>query len=97
MWHAIEAVMQDPRWSQLKERLLSFGWVWRDDTLYAPHETMWFQTSSENPNFANFRDRMSIARDATSETMDIDVDQAALHEDLVSLVRALDDVLEPMN
>ncbi|MDQ3366440.1 MAG: hypothetical protein M3680_13525 [Myxococcota bacterium] len=91
--------MQDARWSELKQRLLDNGWVWRDDTLYAPHETMWFQTSSENPDFAMFRDRMSIARDATAGKVDVDVDvdQAALHEDLVSLVAALDDVLEPVN
>ncbi len=93
--------MQDARWSELKQRLLDNGWVWRDDTLYAPRETMWFQTSSENPDFAMFRDRMSIARDATSRTVDraedIDVDQVALHEDLVSLVAALDDVLQPVN
>jgi len=89
--------MQDPRWSQLKERLLDSGWVWREDTLYAPHETMWFQTNREDPNFAQFRDRMTLARDATSGNIDIDIDQAALHADLVSLVRALDDVLEPTN
>jgi hypothetical protein len=86
--------MCDPRWSLLKQRLLDAGWVWREDTLYAPHETMWFQTSSENPDFAQFRDRMSIARDATSDNIDIDIDQAALHADLVSLVSALDEVLE---
>jgi hypothetical protein len=89
--------MQDPRWTQLKQRLLDHGWQFREEALYAPHETMWFQTSSDNPNFAQFRDRMSIARDATSGSPDLDVDQAALHADLVSLVRALDDVLEPAN
>ena len=30
------------------------GWEWRDDTLYAPHETMWFTTSAETPNYADF-------------------------------------------
>ena len=89
--------MTDPRWIHLKQRLLETGWVWRDDTLYAPHETMWFQTSDDNPNFAQFRDRMTLARDATSGNVDIDIDQAALHDDLVSLVRALDEVLEPAN
>jgi hypothetical protein len=89
--------MLDPRWTMLKERLLDSGWVWREDTLYAPHETMWFTTSSDNPDFAQFRDRMSIARDATSGNIDIDIDQAALHADLVSLVEALDEVLEPPN
>ncbi len=89
--------MLDARWTELKERLIDNGWVWRDDTLYAPHETMWFQTSSDNPDFAQFRDRMTIARDATSGNIDLDLDQAALHEDLVSLVAALDDVLAPAN
>jgi hypothetical protein len=97
MWRAVDSSMQDPRWLQLKQRLLDSGWVWREDTLYAPHETMWFQTSSDNPDFAQFRDRMSLARDATAGNTDIDIDQAALHADLVSLVRALDDVLEPVN
>lgn len=89
--------MQDPRWSHLKQRLLDSGWVWRDDTLYAPHETMWFTTSRDNPDFAQFRDRMTLARDATSLNTDIDIDQAALHADLVSLVAALDDVLDTPN
>lgn len=90
-------LMQDPRWTHLKERLMASGWQFREETLYAPHETMWFQTSSDNPDFAQFRDRMSIARDATSANTEIDIDQAALHDDLASLVRALDDVLEPAN
>jgi hypothetical protein len=89
--------MQDARWSQLKQRLLDNGWVWRDDSLYAPHETMWFQTSSEDPDYAQFRDRMTLARDATSNNVEHDIDQAALHADLVTLVAALDDVLEPAN
>ncbi len=86
--------MQDARWSFLKQLLIDNGWVWRDDTLYAPHETMWFQTSSDNPDFAQFRDRMTIAADATAGNVDLDIDQAALHADLVSLVEALDAVLE---
>jgi hypothetical protein len=86
--------MQDARWSQLKQYLLDQGWVWREDALYAPHDTMWFTTSTTNPNFAQFRDRMTIARDATSENVEVGVDQAALHEDLRSLVAALDAVLD---
>jgi hypothetical protein len=89
--------MQDPRWNELKQRLIDNGWEFRDETLFAPHETMWFQTSSENPDFAQFRDRMSVARDATSDDTQLDVDQHALHADLISLVCALDDVLEPAN
>jgi hypothetical protein len=86
--------MQDPRWSQLKQNLLERGWTWRDDTLYAPHETMWFKTSVERPNFANFRDRMSIAAEATGAYHEPSVDQLHLHDDLVSLVEALDEMLQ---
>jgi hypothetical protein len=85
--------MQDARWSYLKDVLLDRGWVWREDTLYAPHETMWFQTCSDNPDFAMFRDRMTVAAEATAGNIDLDIDQAALHADLVSLVAALDVVL----
>ena len=77
--------MQDVRWPLLKRLLLSDGWVWREDTLYAPHETMWFKTSTESPDYAEFRDRMT-------ETLE-HVDQVDLHADLVSLVSALDTVL----
>jgi hypothetical protein len=85
--------MQDARWSQLKDLLLGSGWVWREDALYAPHETMWFQTSTDNPDFAQFRDRMTVAAEATAGNIDLDIDQAALHADLISLVAALDVVL----
>lgn len=86
--------MQDPRWSDLKHNLLVRGWTWRDDMLYAPHETMWFKTSVENPNFANFRDRMSIAAEETEAHAARSVDQMHLHDDLVSLVEALDEMLQ---
>ena len=85
--------MQDPRWSQLARVLVENGWIWRDDTLYAPHETLWFATSADNPNFAQFRDRMSIAAQATASSAELDFDRAALHADLNSLVAALDAVL----
>ena len=85
--------MQDPRWPQLKRLLLDRGWMWRDGALYAPHETLWFQTNSDDPDYAAFRDRMTTARDVTSHNTDIDIDHAALHADLISLVDALDAVL----
>lgn len=85
--------MVDARWTQLRRILVDSGWVWRDDTLYAPHETMWFTVSSDQPNFAQFRDRMTEAANATGGTH-ADVDQVALHADLVSLVAALDAVLD---
>ena len=77
--------MQDVRWPLLKKLLIEDGWVWRENTLYAPHETMWFTASTESPNYAEFRDRMT-------ETLE-EVDQVELHADLVSLVSALDTVL----
>jgi hypothetical protein len=86
--------MMDARWSTLKQILIDAGWVWRDDSLYAPHETMWFTTSTEEPNFAQFRDRMTEAARTTHEIDDEEVDQHALHEDLVSLVAALDVILD---
>ena len=78
--------MQDPRWSQLQQILVDAGWVWRDDALYAPHETLWFTISSDQPDVATFQD-------ATSGHSAQDIDRAALHADLVSLVAALDAVL----
>jgi hypothetical protein len=86
--------MQDARWSQLKQCLLERGWTSRDESLYAPHETMWFTTSTEHPNLALFRDRMTLAAEATAEYVDKSPDQAEFHEDLVSLVGALDDLLD---
>lgn len=86
--------MMDARWTQLRQILVDAGWVWRDNTLYAPNETMWFTTSTDHPNFARFRDRMTEAADATSGNIDLDIDQAALHADLVSLVAALDAILD---
>lgn len=77
--------MHDARWSHLKDVLIERGWVWRDNTLYAPHETMWFDTRADDPEFALFHDRMTAPAGA--------VDQVALHEDLITLVSALDVVL----
>lgn len=77
--------MQDVRWPLLRRLLVEDGWVWQNDTLFAPHATMWFTTNAEAPNYAEFRDRMT-------ETLER-VDQADLHDDLLSLVSALDVVL----
>lgn len=86
--------MMDSRWSTLKEILLGAGWEWRDESLYAPHNTMWFTTSSESPNFAQFRDRLTEAAATTHEIDDAEIDQVGLHEDLISLVAALDVILD---
>jgi hypothetical protein len=91
--------MQDPRWSQLKQNLLCRGWTWRDNALYAPHETMWFTTSSD-PDIVNFRDRMTAAAEAAAGYVEQGNDQTQvverqeLRDDLVSLVAALDEMLE---
>ncbi|HUJ61693.1 MAG TPA: hypothetical protein VLX92_24485 [Kofleriaceae bacterium] len=77
--------MLDVRWPLLKRLLIDDGWIWREDALYAPHNTMWFTTSSGVPDYAEFRDRMS-------ETLE-QVDHVDLHADLQSLVSALDCVL----
>ncbi len=89
--------MQDSRWLQLKDILIEGGWVWRDNTLVSPNETMWFTTSSERPDHALFRNAMSEAVAAAASDAsepDATVDQKALHRDLVALVAALDAILE---
>jgi hypothetical protein len=85
--------MQDARWLLLKDCLLGRGWTSREDALHAPHDTMWFASESEEANLSSFRDHMTLAAEASSAYVDVDVDHAALHEDLVSLVEALDEVL----
>ena len=89
--------MQDIRWLQLKDILVEDGWVWREDTLVSPNETMWFTTSTDRPDHAQFRNAMCDAVQAAAldaSAPDATVDQKALHRDLVSLVAALDAILE---
>jgi hypothetical protein len=85
--------MQDGRWLRLKDCLVDRGWTARDNAMYAPHETMWFTQSSRDANLASFRERMTMAAKASAAYIDVDIDHAALHLDLVSLVDALDEVL----
>lgn len=86
--------MQDVRWLRLKDCLLDRGWKSRDNAMYAPHETMWFTRTSDSANIASFRSRISMAARASTEYVDVDGPHAALHEDLVSLVDALDAALD---
>lgn len=74
--------MHDVRWPLLRRLLVEDGWSWREETLYAPRETLWFTTCDDAPEL---RDRLSEAPEA--------VDQADLQADLFSLVSALDTVL----
>ncbi|HSR96305.1 MAG TPA: hypothetical protein VLM79_04500 [Kofleriaceae bacterium] len=85
--------MQNAQWSQLRQRLLDRGWTVRDDTLYAPHETLWF-TDAAHPDLVAFRDQVSDGAERVGTYIESHVDHTDVHEDLVSLVHALDDVLE---
>ena len=85
--------MQNAQWSQLRQCLLERGWTVRDDTLYAPHETLWF-TDAAHPDLVAFRDQVSIGAERVGAYIENHVDHIDVHEDLVSLVNALDDVLE---
>ncbi len=85
----------ESNWSRLREILVGAGWAWREDALYAPNETMWFSPSCDDPDHATFRDKMSEAmRAAETDAVSGDGFQVALHEDLVSLVAALDVLLD---
>jgi hypothetical protein len=86
--------MQDARWTRLKDCLIDRGWRARDDAFYAPHATMWFSRNSGQANLTAFRDQISRAAAASAQYIDRDVDHAALHLDLVSLVDALDEVMQ---
>lgn len=86
--------MHDVHWHRLKDRLLDRGWTAQDDALHAPHDTMWFSRSSDRANLAAFRHQIHEAAKASAAYVDVDADHAALHLDLVSLVDALDEVLD---
>jgi hypothetical protein len=70
--------MHDVRWPLLQRLLVHDGWVWRDDTLYAPNETLWFSARGD------FGDRLDALDPG---------DRRLVHADLESLVSALDQVL----
>ncbi|TMQ18760.1 MAG: hypothetical protein E6J90_19055 [Deltaproteobacteria bacterium] len=86
--------MQDTRWLRLKDCLVDRGWTSRDNAMYAPHHTMWFTRSSDDANLTVFRDRITVAARASAAYIDIDVEHAALHLDLVSLADALDEAID---
>ena len=88
--------MINARWTQLRQILVGSGWVWRDDTLYSPNETMCFTASTRHPDHASFRDRMTEALCASANDAETcaSPDRVALHHDLKSLVAALDAILD---
>ena len=85
--------MQNAQWSQLRQCLLDRGWTVRDDNLYAPHETLWF-TDAAHPDLVAFRDQVSISAERVGAYVQSHVEHSDVHEDLVSLVHALDDIIE---
>lgn len=85
----------ESNWARLRHILVGAGWEWREDALYSPNETMWFSPNTDNPDHASFRDKMSEAMQAAqTDAVGGDGFQVALHEDLVSLVAALDVLLD---
>ena len=85
--------MENPQWSLLRQSLLDRGWTVRDDALYAPHETLWF-TDAAHPDLVAFRDQVTLSAERVGNYVKTHVDRSDVHEDLVSLVNALDDVLQ---
>lgn len=88
--------MPDVRWSRLKDCLLDRGWTPRGDALCAPHATMWFSRTSEDSDahLSAFRDQVRSAADTSAEYIAQHADHAELHDDLVSLADALDEVFQ---
>jgi hypothetical protein len=86
--------MPDARWLRLKDCLMDRGWTSRDEALCAPHATMWFSRTSDDANLNAFRDQIYKAAKESAAYVNLDVEHAALHLDLVSLVDALDEVFQ---
>jgi hypothetical protein len=83
--------MDAPQWTLLRQCLLGRGWTARDDSLYAPHQTLWF-IDADQADLVSFRASVSLAAErdgAPAHTGHSDV-----QDDLLTLVQALDDALE---
>ena len=92
--------MPDVRWLRLKDCLLDRGWTSRDDALVAPRETMRFSrisdcsVASDNAELSALRDQIRSAADTSAECIALHAEHAELHDDLVSLADALDEVFQ---
>ncbi|HEX8112209.1 MAG TPA: hypothetical protein VF516_30960 [Kofleriaceae bacterium] len=86
--------MPDARWSRLKDCLLDRGWTSRDDVLYAPHAAMWFSRTSDDANLSALRDQIRSAAEASAEYVALHAEHTELHDALVSLADALDEVFQ---
>jgi hypothetical protein len=84
--------MDAPQWSMLRQCLLDRGWTARNDSLYAPRETLWF-IDADQADLVSFRASMGLAAQSDAAHA-AHVDRGAVHEDLISLVQALDAALE---
>jgi hypothetical protein len=84
--------MDAPQWSMLRQCLLDRGWTPRNDSLYAPHETLWF-IDADQADLVSFRASIGLAA-ASDSAHAAPVDHDNVHQDLLSLVQALDAALE---
>jgi hypothetical protein len=55
---------------------------------------MWFSRTSNEANLSAFRDQIRSAAEASARYVDLDAEHAELHDDLISLVDALDEVFQ---
>ena len=89
--------MLDENWTELKDRLVQHGWVCRDDTLFAPHATLWLGPTSKPRDLIMFRERIAVHCDQAARVVDAHGRESEeyrdLYEDLVSLISALDAVI----
>jgi hypothetical protein len=83
--------MDAPQWCLLRQCLLERGWTPRNDSLYAPHETLWF-IDGDQADLVSFRACSSL--DPESDGAHVRADRGNVHADLISLVQALDAALE---
>ena len=83
--------MDAPQWSMLRQCLLDRGWTARDDSLYAPHQTLWF-LDADQADLVSFRASVSLA--AESDGPPAHADRSNVQDDLLTLVQALDAALE---
>jgi hypothetical protein len=87
-------------WFRLKDTLVGRGWTSHDDVLYAPRSTMRFsrnsdeQDDSDDAQLNAFRDQIRGAAETSAECIALEPEHAELHDDLVSLADALDEVLQ---
>jgi hypothetical protein len=92
--------MPDARWVRLKDCLLDRGWTSCDEVLYAPHARMRFSRisdswdDSDDAQLSALRDQIRSAADTSAECIALHAEHAELHDDLVSLADALDEVFQ---